>query len=111
MFALNIVQGIDINAIIKLFHVFVGPAGAHEVVLIAGPNGKARYEADPIEFTYVFGVDDINPTEGSLGGEQSLILISRRLQDIVLFKMFSQCLFANKRLIIMLRTSKFGAAT
>ena len=53
----------------------LGPAGSHEVIVIAGANGKARFDAGTVEFTYEFSVSGIDPTQGSVAGESTWYII------------------------------------
>ena len=56
------------------FRPSLGPAGSHEVLVIAGQNGKARHQPDTLNFTYEFSVTGISPTQGSIAGKIMLDL-------------------------------------
>ena len=53
-----------------------GPAGNHEIIVNVADKGLANHTNGVLEFTYLFNIDGISPSEGSLAGTHHSFIYS-----------------------------------
>ena len=57
-----------------------GPAGSHRVIVNVGDKGLALHDGGPFNITYEFSITGINPTSGSLAGQNTHTCVTISIQ-------------------------------